>query len=285
MADGIDSKFFVGGSSKGFLDNFVNVAGLLDIADEPVMLEPETSLAEALEVLALEEVSSAVVHLGPDFLGVFSVDSFSRRLIEGGNSTNGHPLDRSHVIDYLETEPMQFIEESAPLNELLTRLENTKQVFIKHQGKLLALNSQDLSQYLFDITLPFILIMEIEKTLVGLIKASLSEKEFELAVQKADRSQQQTGNEIQESHSARIEELTFGELRLVIIHQSNWRNYFSFILGPSLDECKRKLQQVNEIRNIAFHFKSSIDRGQTAELRGARQWIEARAILANSLRE
>jgi len=253
-------------ASDGPASQFHLVDSLIPEGQEVFCVAPDMPAIEALRVMRERDYSQVPIKMGNEVLGVFSYRSFAAgvvRLSSDRVKPETLPVDEFH-------EDLTYVGTSDDMERLVGALLTDDAVLVGDRDNLLAiLTSSDVLQALFELTNIFLVLQEIEFALRDVIGLSLSTDQFLECVQRS-LSDLYKGREDQLPKTS--DELAFGEYVALFGHSDNWR-YFEPVLGSTRDVVRARLAPVNDLRNVALHFKRALLTEEIESLVALRQWL------------
>lgn len=227
-------------------------------------VEPSTTVAEALRLMAPRRFSQVPVIANGSVRGVFSLWSLAQQLLASPDLAP-HELA---VEDVMERLPAVTVDD--PLDLVLEHLNRHDAVLVDSPHGVQAIaTSTDVLNYFYRIARPFVLLQEIELALRALIDACITEVELRQCIDRALRKKYELQNR---EPPTRLGDMTFEDYRSIVAAKDNWE-FFKGTLGQNRELVASKLEQVRRIRNDVFHFRDSVSVVDHETLAAARHWL------------
>lgn len=229
-----------------------------------------------------QHFSQLPIMAGNVLVGIFSYRSFARKAAAYSYEDSAdHGIA---ICDFPVDECFEEFESRKVTDEMFKVINDME----RDNGVLIGTNTPlpgiltpiDLLRYLYNLTLPFVLLSEIENALRGLIKNAVSEQELGECIKKVPFPRRRNG--VVDPND--LAEMTFGDYRAIIMHDENWP-HFSRVFGAVKTNTSRKLKEVNDLRNIVLHFKRNIEKEDTETLLNHRSWFLMKAKQADENRK
>jgi predicted transcriptional regulator len=250
------------------LQMFHRVSSLLS-PDEPLVVNPECSVSDALKLMKLHDFSQIPVVSGVEVLGLFSHRSLSEKLVGGPRLLTKVNDPESLVVDDFLEQPV-YVRASDAIDSLFEPLEDADVVLVGDPDRLLGIvTSSDVISYLYRVASPYMLLKEIEEGLRALIDSAVTPDQLAECARNSLASLYR-GRE--EQLPTKLKDMTFDEQISIIVANKNWP-LFSDVMGTSRNMFNYELRPVGSIRNDAFHFKKELSEEDLEKLASARSWI------------
>jgi len=229
-----------------------------------VSVEPSTTVADALRLMAPNRYSQVPVIGDGRVRGVFSLWSLAHHLMDAPNVS---PHDLS-VEDVMEQIPDVTVDD--PLDRVLEHLDRRDAVLVKSPHGVQAIaTATDVLNYYDRVARPFVLLKEIELSLRNLIDACVSEAELQQCIERG-LGWKYKGSKDELPRS--LTNMTFEDYRSIVTAKGNWDS-FRGVLGGTKELAAIKLEQVRKIRNDVFHFRDTVSVREHATLAAIRFWL------------
>ncbi len=229
-----------------------------------VSVEPSTTVAEALRLMAPNRYSQVPVIRDGTVRGVFSLWSLAQHLMDHPRLL---PQDLA-VGDVMENIPDVTVDD--PLDRVLEHLNSHDAVLVKSPHGVQAIaTGTDVLKYFYRVARPFVLLQEIELSLRNLIEACISSAELETCIDRALRGKYES---MKKEPPKTLSDMTFEDYRSIVTAKPNWE-FFRGILGANRDLAAAKLEQIRKIRNDVFHFRDATSVRDYQALATNRDWL------------
>lgn len=239
---------------------------VLPEAQELVTFSPETTVAEALEVMCKRNFSQVPVVAGDQVLGVFSYRSLAQRIARlPQNELNILSL---RVEEFLED--LNFAQITDELTGLLKEFDLKDAVLVGSEKRLQGIVTVvDALQYFYQVASAYVMLQEIELAIRELIRFSVDKDELQECI---NRSLKDHYDKLGRSVPIFLEEMSFEDYLNLLRFKGTWKN-FAVAFGESSNIVCTKLKPIPELRNIVFHFRREITIEEYDLLRDVRDWL------------
>lgn len=246
---------------------------LVPDGQEVVSVPPDTPVFDALALMKERDFSQLPVLVEGEVIGVFSYRSFAQHVVELPKQEN--PLEMA-VEDLLE--PPRFARARSPLKRVLNILAHDGFVFIGEEDNLLAVvTGDDALSFLWGAAEPILLLQGIELAVRDLMRTAC---DSESILGECIARGMQSSDRRDKGELPKLEELPFGETINVLSNGTNYDTYFNRTFGKSRHIARSKLEQVKDIRNQVFHFRSEITIEQIETLANTQNWLHQKRATA-----
>lgn len=249
--------------SETLTERFHYVRSMLPVEQTVISISPDATVAEALALLDEYDFLQLPVMEGNAVLGVFSYRSYALGLKRIGK-LDYDPSELS-VDEFVEQH--EFIQPTSNWEQLLNHLDVKDAVLVGGLDNLHGVvTPMDVVRGLQRIASPFVLLAEIEQSLRRALRACVTEEELNACVLNVSKKPKE------------LNEFNFGGYSYLIKHESNWP-LFAPIFGTTrftLESTLRRLEEIRQIRNAAFHFNRKIEEEDIATLTEHRDWLNRR---------
>ena len=252
--DALESTFFV-------------ASRLVPEGQKVLKVPPDTSVSRALALMKEHDFSQVPVVLAErEVIGVFTYRSFARQIVKLPKQAS--PLEEA-VADLLE--PARFARATTPLGEFHDLVNHDGYILLGDEHNLLAVvTSEDVTNFLFNTAHPILLLRNIELAVRALMRTACdSESALRRCIALGTKSSDQLG----EGDVPGLETLSFGETINVISNGDNYTAYFIRTFGQNRHIARSRLEEVREIRNQVFHFRSDTTVEQLEVLASTQNWL------------
>jgi len=201
-------------ASQSLAELFHLVKSLIPEGQDLVVVLPEMTVAEAIQLMEKRDFSQLPVIAGQAVLGVFSFRSLALRLLKMGKI--GEHFGDLRVDEFVEK--FKFVQLSDNWESIVDHLDSDDGVLVGHRDQLEGiLTPMDVLTYLQGIASPFVLLAEIELSLRRIICACVTEDELEVCARnclagKYPSDQMPTG----------LSQMTFNDYAQIIGDGRNW---------------------------------------------------------------
>lgn len=259
------------GPLRSLLDAFHRINNILP-DEEVICVEADTSVSEALALLAEHNFSQVPVLAGDTVIGMFSYRSFGRAAVE--HCAEKVDIGELAVDDFVE--PVQFVSINAGLPDTFDPLDQDNAMIAGTQEQVLGiLTPVDVLRYLYEAASPFVLIAEIEQTIRRIIEACCTAEELATCISNA------LTKAYEGSPPDALEDMTFHDYKQIISDGRNWE-LFAPAFGGANDYQRRltgsRLKDIGDLRNDVFHFKREIVEEDRLKLAEHRTWLWYKAL-------
>jgi CBS domain-containing protein len=242
------------------------------IPEDQVLLsiEPDCLVSEALQLMGKHNFSQVPVVSAGDVMGVFTYRRFSAGIgqisLANWNAEKSAPSDL-RVDEFLEQ--WRFWGTTEDVSRILASVNENGGALIGSGSNLVAiLTHYDLTNYLYKVASPFVLVAEIELAIRHLIQSILDESEIESLAKLTLGSVHPKGTAI----PLKIGDMSFGNYETLITHREGWKR-IGQVLHGSRNRTGGKLKEIRGIRNQLFHFKRDISLEEHQKLSDHRDWL------------
>lgn len=247
---------------------FHRVNNVLPEDYDPVFVEYDTSVNEALRLMKENNFSQIPVKAGKEVLGIFSYRSFSSKVIE----MIGERLDLDHFPVGEFIEPVDFVDVLDDLTKSLDELDKRDVVLVGNRNDLRGLFTPiDLVNYLYKLSSPFILLGEIEGAIRNILRSCATPEQLIGMAQLTLAHVYQP-----EKMPKSIEEMTFNDYIQIIGDGRTWNSFEVIFMTGDLQRrrTRAKLEEIRDFRNDVFHFRREINEDDIKKLLAHRDWIK-----------
>jgi hypothetical protein len=244
--------------------------GLLVPDDQDIRaISVGTRVEQALELMSAHGFDQLPVTTADDqVVGAFTYRSFAqglRRIRLRDNSLTAPVEDL--------VEELRFVRASQEIGDVLGFLEADNAVFVGDEDRLLAIvTTADVSRFLWRRAQPFVLLQDIELGIRDLMRSSCTAKELAGSISAALRADPAKA-------AARLEDLTLGELLLVLLHGPSFGTFFRLRFGSNRDLVRATLEPVRAIRNKVFHFRDDASAEELQTLADVATWLRRKILI------
>jgi CBS domain-containing protein len=233
-------------------------------------LVPETTLDEALKLMAQHGYSQMPVVVGREVLGVFSYRSFAGKALEHEGVKGG--LGALPVEAF--TERSRLVDPREELPELFDLLDKKDYVLVGDvaYGLLGVVTTVDVLRWLHDLAEPFVRIGEIERALRQIVGGRLDGETIAGCAIAALSSKYSSAPD---KLPKKLDLMTFEELRLVVLYRRNWE-LIEPALGRNLGLATQRLKGLPDLRNDVFHFRRDLLAEEMLRINETRDWLLGR---------
>lgn len=240
---------------------FHTVNRILPENQEVLTVSPDMEAQKAIRLMVEKGFSQVPVLEGTLVLGIFSFRSFAQGAVN--IECKDVDLRKLPVDNFIERVPFVRINDDE-YKALCGHIDRKGAVLVGEESVIRGIITfSDIIDYLYKIADPYFLLYEIEHGLRELIRLSVNNDELKecmmrsLAKGRGEKS---------------LEELFFSEYGKIITNQENW-DYFVPVFGNSRERTSARLDGLNTIRNLAFHFARELSIEEHQRLADWRYWI------------
>ena len=227
------------------------------------------TVVEALRVLGESGRSHLPVMEDGEIVGLFSHQSFGQGLVYLSNTKAGKLSPVDLPLEHFLIEPM-FLAPDTKLDEALREFRERGAVVVGGREDFDRIATlQDVNDFLYRVTRPFLLIKELETAVRALMGRATTAEQLAVCARRAIHTR--PGQE----PPTRVDQLTFGQYAMIICHEENFP-LFEPIFGHQRVLVESRLDPVRQIRNEVFHFKRPLERSEYDMLEYARRWLARR---------
>ncbi len=240
----------------------MHVSQLVPLDQKIISIPYDGRVGEAMELMRSHCFNQLPVEADDgSIVGLFSYRSFAIHLEKFRASDDA----LSKPVGDLADEPY-FVRPTENLSYVIEKINAEGAVLIGSEQDLFAVATvQDLSDFMWKIAQPFILIGDIEMTLRRIMNASCSEEELPLIISRAFPPDMKS--------FVSLDELTMGELLNVLKNGTNFGRHFKARFHD-MNFMSQTLDPVLPIRNRVFHFLGEPSDQDLETLRAARGWLD-----------
>jgi CBS domain-containing protein len=271
MTDPIEQASASGPGPQSLAELF-HLVGSLVPKDQTVRdVPPDTTVGEAIRIMSKHNFSQLPIVAGDTVLGVFSFRSLASGLLKMGQV----PEQFSELPVDEFTEQFRYVQLSDNWESILDHLNSDDGVLVGQRERLHAIvTAMDVLNYLHDEASPFVLLAEIELSLRKIINECVNGEQLEGCIRTSLADKYGS-----DAMPARLSEMTFNDYVQIIGHGHNWP-YFSVAFGEGEWQRKattRRLSEVRDRRNDAFHFRRPLTEKDREILTAHRNWLQMKA--------
>jgi CBS domain-containing protein len=247
---------------------FLRVHELVPGDQEVLVIPVGTRVQQALELMRLHDFDQLPVTTAENrVIGAFTYRSLARGLRHIRRQDN--PL--TSLVDDL-VEELRFVTASQEMGDVMDFIRADNAVLVGDEDGLLAIvTTADVTWFLWRMTRPFVLLQNIELGVRHLMRSSCTAEELTDSVS-AGLPADPTRN------TARLEDLTLGELLLVLLHGPSFGRFFSLHFGANRYLVRNTLEPVCEIRNKVFHFREDVSSEELQNLVEVAAWLRRKFL-------
>ncbi len=215
--------------------------------DDPVTIDVEADIQDALETMFDHEFTQLPVRDGDRITGVISYRSIARAIKSFDDTDINH-----HTVGFAVEEPV-YVDLDADIYDLFRTLAREDYVLVGSPTELAGIMTRyDVFFFLEDRVRPFLLIGDIESALRDLFEAAFDDVERRIEETFADR----LANDPSYTPSETPDDFGFWEYEIFV--GRNWETlnqYFSV----ERDVVLEMIRELGDIRNALFHFRATAD--------------------------
>lgn len=242
-------------------------------------IPPTTRASDALRLMKQHGYSQLPILHENDVVGVFSHRSFADGVLDLAGERRLRAEDLP-VIDFAEQ--LTYADVTQDIGEILTPLDRDGAVLVGNSERLLGIATPiDVLRYFYRVASAFLILQEIERGLRVLIKEALPGDELFEAM---DRCRASAPERPVSDQARGIEDLSFGDYVQLIGNKDNWPRVQP-LFGTSRELVLAKLKPINQLRNVAFHFRRDLTDADRERLGGVRSWLRIRLMLTRGSRQ
>ena len=255
--------------SESLTELFHLVRSLVPDGQEVLSVSPNTTVADALDLMEKNKFSQVPVIVGDAVLGVFSYRSFSKRLMYMGQ--NKYYAGDLPVDEFVEE--LTFVQPADNWEKILAFLDSDDAVLVGGHNSLAGIvTTMDVLDYLRQVASPFVILAEGETSLRRAIRACVSDEELRICALNALASKYGSDEAIPND----LAHMEFNDYAQIIGNRQNWL-HFETMFGNgewARKSTTGKLIRVRELRNDVFHFRRRIEQQDLKELTDFRDWLQ-----------
>jgi len=246
---------------------FQDVGSLFPGDVEPVCLELDASVMDALRLMASHRYSQLPIISDGQVRGIFSMWSLTQHLIDSPEIK----LQNLTVEDVMD-QPLPSVTVEHSLDQVLGYLDQHDAVLVQSPHGIQAVaTSTDALNYFRRVAEPFVVLQEIELGLRSLIDACVSDTQLQECVERALSKKYESGKIPLPSG---LDKMSFEDYSTMITARDNWE-YFAWVFGKNRALFQSRLQLVRKIRNHVMHFRE-ISVNDHQSLLSTRNWLLAK---------
>lgn len=254
---------------RSLRDLFHLVKQVLPEEQELVTFPPEIPVGEALKVMLAHNFGHVPVVAGNEVLGVFSFRSFAKGVTQLTKKERD-PLSLP-VEEFLEK--LKFAQITDELTALLDEFNSKDAMLVGTENRLQGIvTTIDALQYFYNVASPYVLLREIELAIRELIRASVSDEELKVSI---DKSLKEHYKKSGISIPTCLEEMSFNDYVMLLRYQETWEK-FKQAFGGTANTVYAKLEPLPNLRNDVFHFKRDLTAEEYDILRDRQDWLLTR---------
>ena len=243
---------------------FQEVGSLFPGDVEPVCVEPDTPVADALRLMASRRYSQLPVISAGQVRGIFSMWSLTQHLIDAPE-VKIQDLTVEDVMD----QPLPSVTVEHSLDQVLGYLDQYDAVLVQSPRGIQAVaTSTDALNYFRRVAQPYVLLQEIELGLRSLIDACVSDVQLQECINRALSKLYESKKDPLPSS---LDKMSFEDYSTMITARDNWE-HFEWIFGKNKQLLITRLQLVRTIRNQVMHFRE-ISVNDHQSLVSTRNWL------------
>lgn len=252
---------------------FHRLNSVLPEEQEVVSIDPETAAGRALQIMREHGFSQLPVVSGDIVLGAFSFRSFALSVPPGGHID---PLALP-VSEFLEER--EFARPQSEFKRITDALDRDGCVFVGSPDGLVAVaTTVDVLRYLLSVANVYVLLQEIELALRALLRIVAGSS------QPAAWMHESLTRRPEQEQKPQFEEMSFGEYMMILEKKTKWAE-LETAFGSARPTVIARFRKVNELRNVAFHFKREMTAEDHQALSAAREWLLVRLRILDQRRK
>lgn len=268
------------GHSTPISELFHRVWSVLPADQELVDVSPDEPVGVAFAKMAEHDFSQLPVRAGEQVLGVFSYRSFACRSADQIKLMPRTAMTDMPVDGFVDR-PV-FMSPYNELPDMFAVLDTEDAVFVGDERHLLGVvTTVDVLRWLHELAEPFVRLGEIERSLREIVRRKLSPTDITSC---ARATLHRKYRERPDGLPTVVEDMTFDELRLLVIDGRNWP-LLEPALGRNLEMAKAKLVRLPALRNDVFHFRRELEAADRAAILMAREWLLGRLRVLDEVAE
>src|SRR4051794_28944151 len=223
---------------------FHRLNNVLPERQEIVSVGPDVTVGDALAVMAREGFSQLPIVEGREVLGAFTYRSFALGVARMKR------VDVSDLPVFDFSEQLRFARPRDDFEELVDALDRDGAVFVGDPDRLIGIaTTVDVLRYLLGIANVYVLLQEIELALRELLRVA--------AGRSVPANWMHECLPDSDGDGPAFEDMSFGDYMLILQSKPHWEK-LAVAFGPRRQGVLARLRPVNEVRNVAFHFRRAI---------------------------
>lgn len=244
-----------------------NVNRILPETQEVLHVPNDMEAEEALRLMAEKGYSQVPVVAGPTVLGVFSFRSFSLRALK--IEYQDVDLRKLPVDKFVVKVPFVKLSDKE-LKALFENVDQHDAVLVGQESRLVGIITySNIIEYLLDIANPYLLLQEIEIGLRQLIRLFMNDDELTDSIRRLLYNKYKNSKQ---GIPKNLEEVVFIDYKIILTDEENFKGHFKPVFGKNINKARADLENINTIRNLAFHFRRELSVDEHFELAVYREW-------------
>jgi CBS domain-containing protein len=224
-----------------------------------------TPAVEALEVMAEHEINQLPVIDEGRVTGLFTWRSFSTRVADVGRLKISPSAIQ--VRDCLEA--VEFIDPEEHI-DVEVKWEHRDHVLVGSPERIVGvLTRWDVMGRLRSFAEAFVLVYEIEQELRTVITTAVAESILQAAIEELYVDHDRPGRPV-----TALEDFAFRQYRDLVCSRRNW-SHFEAAFDTRRDLLDADFVQINDLRNVIFHFRQTVGHADLERLRRFRDRMRA----------
>ena len=258
---------------------FHRVNSVIPDAQKLVTIAPEMLVADALDLLQLHGFSQVPVVVGPEVLGLFSYQTFSRAVISLGRAAPKNrkldPLELT-VEECMNSKP-KFARVTDEFVEWFDVIDRSDSILVGSPDRLQGIvTAMDILRYLYRVASPFVLIGEVELALRALMQMAVDRETLAACAHECLKDKYDA-----ERMPTELDAMTFNDYIQLVGDRRRWPHFEPFFGGNRV-RTRAKLEQLRDARNVIFHFRREITVDEYQNLAANRDWMLRKARAAEA---
>jgi len=233
--------------------------------DQQVLSLPlGTTVGAALAEMRRTDFDQIPIFRDSIVVGVFSYRSLSHSLqyIRTQDDPTVLPVD-----EFLED--LKFVRAETDVDDVAEEFARRGAILVgTHDNLRAVVTASDLSDFLWKLSRPFVIIRDIELAARYLMHRACPDPQA-LAICIAAGIERNEGQSI----PGRLDDLTYSELLGVLMNREHFGKTFSLTFGRQRDLVLSKLEPVRDIRNRFFHFRDELSSEDELVVMETREWL------------
>ena len=258
---------------------FHRVNSVIPDDQQLLTVEPEMSVADALDLLDGHRFSQVPVVVGREVLGLFSYQTFSRSVI-----TQSRAATKNRKFDPLELTVEECMDPKPPFARVTDEFAEWFDVIDRNDSILVGspdrlqgiVTAMDILRYLYRVASPFVLIGEVELALRALMTIAVDQETLAACAHECLKDKYDA-----DSMPTELHKMSFNDYIQIVGDGRRWPHFEPFFGGNRV-RTRAKLEQLRDIRNVIFHFRREITVEEYQTLAANRDWMLRKARTAEA---
>lgn len=242
-------------------DLFILIGEAFPVDQELFTFPHNILVKDAIQTMIENNYTQVPVMIGSNVIGIFSFRSFSENALKHQRQD----IFSLPVEDFLEDLTYVSIEEE--LLPLLNEFDLKDAILIGSKKQLQGIiTSIDVIELFKKLSLPYIMLREIELTIRNLIQESINKTQLEECAKRV------LNHYPSDKLPKCLEDMSLND-KIQIISFGDYWEHFETCFGPNRQTMSSTLRAIPDIRNDVFHFRKELTDLDFNKIKNARDWM------------